>query len=288
MDYVYLISTVFLQSALSVLGGFFSRKNRDKKDSGTLYTLLLILSVFSAWIIMFIFDSDATFSVIPYSVLFALGYATALFMMTEALKCGPVVLTSLILQLSLIGATIWGFFFWNDAFTPMVGIGLGLVAASLWLCLYTGKKESQKISLKWLVCVSLMFIGNAVCTIVQKNQQLDFDGKYGNFTMMVATGLSVIAVFILYLKSDKRDSKEIITTSWIYPVCAGIMNALANLMVILLATSSLSPSLVYPVISIGALSVTTVFSVLIFKEKMKWWRWCGVAVGAVAVVLLSI
>ena len=37
-----------------------------------------------------------------------------------------------------------------------------------------------------------------------------------------------------------------------------------------------------------ALSVTTVFSVLIFKEKMKWWRWCGVAVGAVAVVLLSI
>ena len=85
MDYVYLISTVFLQSALSVLGGFFSRKNRDKNDSGALYTLLLILSVFSAWIIMFIFDSDATVSVIPYSVLFATGYATALFMMTEAL-----------------------------------------------------------------------------------------------------------------------------------------------------------------------------------------------------------
>ena len=45
---------------------------------------------------------------------------------------------------------------------------------------------------------------------------------------------------------------------------------------------------VYPVLSIGSLMVTTFFSVFIFKEKMRWWQWIGVVVGATAVGLLSI
>ena len=54
------------------------------------------------------------------------------------------------------------------------------------------------------------------------------------------------------------------------------------------ASTDLSPSLIYPVIGVGGLSIVTVFSLLVFKEKMTVRQWLGVAVGAVAVVLLSI
>ena len=288
MPYIYLITTVFLQSCLSILCAFYNRKNEGKKDASSLYSFLLLTSVFVAWVVMFLIDGQFDWAVIPYALLFAIGFIAAMVMMVEALKHGPVVLTSLIMQLSLIGATIWGFFFWGDQFSWLVGIGLALVAFSLWLCLYTGQKESQKISVKWLLCVSLMFTGNASCTIVQKTQQIVFDGKYGNFTMMIATCISALVAFLLYLRSDRRDSKCLLKTSWYYPVSAGVLNALANLFVILMATTSLSPSLIYPVLSIGSLMVTTCFSVFIFKEKMRWWQWVGVAIGATAVVLLSI
>ena len=37
---------------------------------------------------------------------------------------------------------------------------------------------------------------------------------------------------------------------------------------------------------IGSLSITLVFSIGIFREKMKWWQWIGVLLGAVAIALL--
>ena len=106
--------------------------------------------------------------------------------------------------------------------------------------------------------------------------------------MMIASFFSMSFCLVMYLKSNKSDSKEIIRYSWQYPVLAGVLNAVMNLCVILLATSFLSPSMVYPVLAIGSLAVTTIFSAFVFREKMRWWQWLGVAVGAVAVALLSI
>lgn len=140
---------------------FYNKKNEDKKDASTLYSFVLLSSVFVTWVIMFLIDGQFDWAVLPYAFLFSIGFMLAMVMMVEALKCGPIVLTSLIMQLSLIGATIWGFFFWNDEFSWTVGGGLVLVVLSLWLCLYTGQKEEQKINLKWLFFVLLMFLGNA-------------------------------------------------------------------------------------------------------------------------------
>jgi drug/metabolite transporter (DMT)-like permease len=117
---------------------------------------------------------------------------------------------------------------------------------------------------------------------------MNFDGKYGNFLMVVATGISTLACLVIYLRSDRRDTKVITRSCWYFPVLAGILNALLNLFVILMATSDLSPSLIYPVIAVGGLAVTSIFSLVAFKEKLHWWQWVGVAVGAVAVALLSL
>jgi drug/metabolite transporter (DMT)-like permease len=63
---------------------------------------------------------------------------------------------------------------------------------------------------------------------------------------------------------------------------------LLNYFVILLAATSLSPSLIYPVIGVGSLAVVIMFSLFAFKEKLKWWQWLGLGIGAVATLLLSI
>ena len=74
-------------------------------------------------------------------------------------------------------------------------------------------------------------------------------------------------------------------TSWYLPALSGLFNFFQNLFVIALATL-LSSNIVYPVLMIGSLSITLVFSIGIFREKMKWWQWIGVLLGAVAIALL--
>ena len=88
----------------------------------------------------------------------------------------------------------------------------------------------------------------------------------------------------------KKYSKTLIITTVVIllPMLAGLSNAMLNLFVIFMATSPLSPSLIYPVIAVGSLIVITLVSLFVFKDKMKWWQWCGVALGAVATGILSL
>lgn len=288
MSYIYLISCVFMSASSSVFGKIFTRNNDARKDATVFYNFLMAVSTFLGWGILYSFDFSFNASVLWYSALFGLCYTVYLVGSINALKHGSAALTSLFVALSLILTTIWGFIFWGADITPLVIIGVILVVCSIVLCLHTEEKDETKISLRWLIYVILACLGNAGTAIVQRTQQVQYEGQHGNMLMMFATGFSALAYLALYLKSDRRDTPKMVKTSWWIPTCAGVCNLLLNVFVMLMAVTDLSPSLIYPTIGVGGLAVVTVFSLVFFKEKMNRWQWLGVAIGAVAVVLLSV
>lgn len=286
MPYLYLVLSVFFNAASSVFGTYFNRRAEGKKDPTPYYNFILLSAVSIGWFLLYMTDFSFNASVLPFALLFALFYSTCNIAMIRALQCGPVALTSLIIGLSLILTTIWGIIFWNAKFGILVIIGLILVALSLFLCIYT--KEKATISKKWLIYVFISFITNAGCAITQRTQQITFDGQHGNMLMSFATIISLLICFILYLRSDRTDSKVISKKAGIFPVVAGLSNVGLNLFVIILATSTISTNLIYPVIGVGGLAVTLLFSQFAFKEKLRPAQWLGILVGAVATVLLSL
>ena len=288
MPYVYLIVSVFMSASTSIFGKIFNKGNEGKKDSTIFYNFLLMISVFIGWGILYATDISFNASVIWYSILFAVCYVACNLGIINALKYGPAMLTSLFISLSLILTTLWGFLFWDAKVTVPVVIGLLLVACAIVLCLYTKEKDDKSFSWKWLFYVVLGCLGNAGCSIVQRTQQMKYNGQHGNMLMLFAIGFCALAYLVVYLRSDRSDTSTMLKTSWWLPVCAGVCNLILNVFVMLMALTTLSPSLIYPVIGVGGLAVVTIFSLLVFKEKMRWWQWLGVAVGAVAVILLSI
>lgn len=293
MPYFYLITTLFLSTAVSVCGGFFNKKNADKIDPAPVYNLTYCLSCLVCWVVLFCTDLSFEPRVLLYSCGFGLCYALAQLGYIGALSCGSLLLTNLILQLSLIGTSIWGFFFWNASFTPLVGIGLVLVVISLWLCLYTRKEKgagerTESFSIKWLFFALLAFAGNAGCSIIQRTQQMDFEKQYGNQLMAFALLFAVLFSLVIYLRSNKTHTRAILRGSAILPIIAGAFNFLLNLLVILLASTTLSPSLIYPTIAVGGIALVSIFSLVVFREKLRLSQWVGIAIGALAVALLSI
>ena len=293
MHYLYLISTVFLSASSSLFGGFYGRMTKGKRDASALYSFIVCVSAFIGWVGLFLTDPSFDVRVVPYSVGFGLSYAVCQFGFINALRTGSVALSTLILNLSLIATVIWGFVFWGAEFSTLAVVGLVLVAISFWLCLSTNKESDKgaekKVSLKWFIYVLFAFVGNAGCSIIQKTQQLKFGGQHGKIMMVIAIIFAVVFTFVVYIRSNKRDTKAIVKSpSVIMPIGSGLLNVLLNLFVIFLATSPISPSIVYPVIAVGGLSVSSIFTLAVFKEKLHWWQWLGILVGAVAVVLLSI
>lgn len=293
MHYIYLVSSTFLAASASIIGEFYGRSTKGKRDASALYSLIVCTAAFLGWIVLFLTDPSFDAHVIPYSVGFGLSYAVCQFGNINALRTGPVALTTLMINLSLIATVIWGFIFWDAKFSLIAVVGLVLVAISFWLCLSTKKEgdkgDEKKIGLKWFIYAALAFAGNAGCSIIQKTQQMHFNGQHGKIMMVFAILFAVVFTLVVYLKSDKRDSKAILKSSAVaLPIGTGVFNVFLNLFVIILATSPISPSVIYPVIAVGGLSVASIFTFAVFKEKLHWWQWLGIAVGAVAVVLLSI
>ena len=288
MPYLYLTLAVFMSASSSIFGTYYNRSESGRLGGAFLYNLIMICSVFLAWAILFCFNFSFELKVLPYSLAFAIFFVLSLFGMISALNYGPTTLTSLFSSLSLLLATVWGLFFWDTKITIIVIVGLVLVAIAIVLCLFNGKKEQKKLSLKWLLFVLMVFFGNAGCSIVQRTQQTDFNGNHGVLFMVVATFIATVCALFMYLKNDKNALKIKANKVLTFPICAGICNMALNFFVILLATSPISPSLVYPVIGVGSLAIVILFSVFAFKEKLKWWQWIGMALGAIATALLSI
>lgn len=288
MPYLILTAATIFMSCNGIGATFYNRKNSSFKEAAKIYNLLILGTVFLCWLIKFLTNPVFDFTVIIYSLIFTVGYTTAMLSSVCAYREGPMTLSSLIMQLSMISTTIWGFIFWGSKITATVIVGLFLVIVALVFCLYTGKvgkREKKRISAKWLLFISLFFVGNSVGTITQRTQQIDFNTAYGDFFMTVATAVSFAVCLFVYLKSDKSDTKKILEGSWYVPILCGVFNFLQNLFVIILATL-LSANIVYPVLMIGSLAVTSIFSIAIFKERMNWWRWVGVVLGAIAIALL--
>jgi len=288
IPYLYLTAATVLVSTTSIGGSLYNRKNADKKDPTPFYNFICILSIVLGWAILWGLDFSFDAAVLPYSAVFALGFAVSMLGIIQAFRCGPVALSTLIQQLSLIGTTVWGFFFWGAEVTLTVVIGLVLVVVALFLCLYVKPGSNERpFSLRWLAFISLAFVGNAACAITQRTQQLRFDGQHGNMLMFFATLFSSVLLTVIYFRSDRRDSKELLRGSVFFPVFAGVGNVFLNLFVLLLATTPISSSLIYPTIGVGGIALVTLFSVVILKEKLRLSQVIGIVCGAAATALLS-
>ena len=297
MPYLYLFLTVFLSASTNVLGKIFNKSNSEKKDATVFFNFLLTISVLLCWAALYIADFSFEIAVLWYSLLFSICYTAYNIGIISALKYGPTMLTSLFTGLSLILTTVWGLIFWDAELTVLVAVGLILVAVAIFLCLYVKKEEEKTLSWKWLIFVLLAFFGNAGCSIIQRTQQIQYNGMHGNMMMLFASAFSVVGSAVIYLKKYKesiteteyqQDTEDMLKKSGWLPLLAGALNVALNALVMLLAMTKLSPSFIYPTIGVGSLGVVTIFSLYIFKEKMYWWQWIGVLIGAMAVVLLSL
>lgn len=274
----------------TVLGKAYNIEVKEYKTRTEGYNLIMVFTALTIWAVAFFAEFSFDFKALPYSLIFGVGYVMACYGYLSAIRYGSVALSALFSKFSLIGATIWGLIFWNAKVTSLTIIGLVLAALSVFFCVY--KKEKNSVNLKWLFFSACAFSGNVACTVIQKQEQMDFGGKYGNFFMFLSMLFAAVISFVLYLvKSGINKPFEgfkIVKGNVLMPFLSGGSNYLMNLFVMTLATSTLNPAFIYPTISVVGISITTLASVFLFKEKPTRIQWVGIILGTIACVILSL
>lgn len=221
-----------------------------------------------------------------YSIAFAISYSMAMIGSVQSIKYGPLAVSSLINQCSLILPTLYGIALLGDEIGVFGYIGIILVFACLWLVKPRTDKSPGGVSAKWLLWVAIGFIGNGMCSVIQKAEQLKFNGGYKNEFMILALFIGAIVMFLASLKNSKNIKKDAVDAIKYAPV-QGIANGLLNMFVMIL-TALVPTSLLFPVVLSGGIIITFIASVTIFKEKITTRQLVGYILGIISIALMNI
>ncbi len=280
MNYLLIVLTVLFLTSQTVLSKQYGTavKHSNVFFFGSLSAMAAILF----FVVTSGFRLSFDIKVLPYSIAFAVFYAMANVSLVLALKNGSMALTNLIFSYSLIIPTLYGILILKDAIKPQTYVGIAFLLISLFLLNKTDQKE--KISFRWLIFVMLAFVGNGMCSTVQKMQQLRFEGGYKSEFMI---GALIIAALVLLVAAVIQGIKEKPTACMKFAIPHGLANGAVNLFIMFL-TGMVANAILFPSISAGGIILTFFISVFVYKEALTRTQLAGYIIGLGSIILLNL
>ncbi|MBE6559939.1 MAG: hypothetical protein E7662_02335 [Ruminococcaceae bacterium] len=282
MHYLLLIAVVILISLQNVLEKQYTVK--EKQPDSLLFGGCTTLAALAFFVLTSGFRLQFDTALLPYAAAFGLSYAASLFGLVCALRCGSMAISSLVVSYSLLIPTLYGVIWLKDDIGIIAYIGIALLMLSIFLL--NARKGEMTFSPKWLLWILIAFIGNGMCSTVQKMQQMRFDGAYKNEFMI--TALCIAAIILLVPAAVRRKGKlSGLKTCAVLALPCGLANGVVNLFVMLL-TGTLPNAILFPGISAGGIVLSFVAAVCVYKEKLSAKQTAGYALGILSVILLNL
>ena len=207
-------------------------------------------------------------------------------LMTASTQRSGVTVTSLSSKLSVVLPTLAGVILFSERlnFVATMGIVLALVALVL---VVGGKKQTDKTNkTNWLLPV-LIFFGTGTGDILMKLTEQQ--NQKGNLGFMIAFiyfiallfGIGIVAYDLIRGKSKWQ------WKSALGGIGLGVINYFSTYSVYN-AMRCFDNVVLFPIYNIGVVSVTALVGWLLFKEKLTWKNYLGLAIAIIAVILITL
>ncbi len=287
-----LVLSIITSTLVSVSRGYTSKKYDMNNYNLWLFNMIAHIGC-TIGIILLCIISGISFRVSVFSVVlgFLLGICNVLSTAynLKAYSNGPFTYTTIIISFSSIIPTLSGLFF-GEKISKIQYIGVLLML--ICLCLSPEKsKENQEFNFKWLVCCGIAFVFSGGIGVIQKFHQNSQAHKNEMAALLIIAFVFSVIFSAFKCFSTKRnnltdvknnDSKKIIK---IAAIC-GFSFAFPH--TINLFLSGKLPSIIFfPAVNLCPMILGMLFALTFLKEKLIKKRWFGVAIGIVAIILLS-
>ena len=223
-----------------------------------------------------------SFFTVALGLLFGVVTALANYYKMRSLSCGPMHITLLITTSSMIIPTLSGIFF-GERFSVYKLLVVFVLIFFIYLSLE--KKGDAQINKRWLIFCVLAFVLQGSIGVLQKiHQSSEHKGEIGGF-LLIAFLCSLVYSHFCAKKSFKELGfhRKLFIFAPICGVCTFLMNFLN------LKLSGLLPSqLFFPVVNGSAIILSSVMSVLLFKEKLTKRQMVGLLGGIISLVAICL
>lgn len=282
MKYILLALAVVTLSSQHIM-----KKEYDVKRKAKNQLVFSFVSVFFAMIFFLMssgFKLEFKMEILPYSIAFAVAYSVSVIGTNVAISKGPLALSSMISSYAMLIPTAYGIIFLKEQISAFVYTGILFLIIALYLI--NAKKENRKFPLVWVFYMGMGFLGNGLCSTIQKIKQINLGPIRNNEFMILALVISLVMIGVAIL-FGKYDKKAMFKGAAKYGAFVGLANGATNLLILLL-TAVVPNAVLFPIVSGGAIVLTFLVSFVFYKEIPSRVQLVGYVFGAVGVVLLSI
>lgn len=227
-----------------------------------------------------------------FGFLYGLGMSVSNYSGYNALKRGPMALTSMLVSFSVIIPLIWGITVGKESLTvyqypAFILLFSAIILTNLNKILESRGKEKMKGGYGlWLLFVGLTFLCNGICSILQKQYQTVYSEAYNSQFMFYAM-LIASMVFILAMPGRVSVKEFCHSPGKGYGVLAACMGGAANFLTLVLAGME-NASVLFPIISAGTILTSVLFGRFLFKEKLRANHYGALVFGIAAVILMKL
>lgn len=190
-------------------------------------------------------------------------------------------------KMSMIIPILFGIFFFKETITfeKITGIVIALIAVY-----FTSKKEAGKIEIKNFIFPILLFFGAGIVDTSMNYLQYIYlkDSEIALFSATTFLVAFIFGILIFIIKSIK-DNFKLNIKNIVGGLFLGIPNYYSMYFLIkALQSKNLESAVVFTLINIGIILLSTFFGILLFKEKLLKQNYFGIALAIIAVILVTL
>lgn len=208
-------------------------------------------------------------------------------LMAASTQLSGVTVTSLSSKLSVVLPTMAGVLLFQETLGWQVAIGIILALVALVLVVGGGNQSvDNNKRTRWLLPI-LIFFGTGTGDILMKlNEQRN---HADDMSFMIAFIYLISMLFGIILVSCEliRGKTKWQNKSIIGGVALGVINFFSTYC-IFHAMRCFDNVILFPIYNIGVVSLTALIGWLVFKERLTWKNYLGLAIALIAVILISI
>lgn len=287
MEYVLLIISPLLISLKTLMQGNFTKKNNINVKQSFLFNALFSLVGAIILAILYLRNLPSLETIIFGLVL---GLLTSLFQTIYllAFKKGPISISGIIISLSILLPTLYGFIFLSEAVTISKISGIVLIIISL-ILLNISKENEKKINKIYLVLISAAFILSGSINILQSTFNTLKVSNERNVLLFIMYLSSFVfsLIFAFIIKPKEKLVYKINTVNVLSPIITGAILAIQNVLLMFLLTY-FGATIYFPVSSALNIVFLTISTIILFKEKIKTTQIIGIVLAIISVIIINV
>lgn len=179
--------------------------------------------------------------------------------------------------------------YYGDALTVFKVAGILLAIVSVYLVSHKEESGTQKQKLWWLFPLVIFICSGIIDSSINYAQRFllsdnDFDAFLSTVFMTAFVFGFLMLLYQLAIQKHSFQAKAIPAGAILGVINFGTMYFIVKA----LNSEVLEPSALFPVNNLSILTLSTIISVLVFKEKLSGKNWLGIALSLLAIFILGL